>query len=82
MLGEFSDLAKAFDCINNEILLAKLHFYGIRGISEDWFWFYLTNRRQKFEVKSHNTAQNFFSDWGTLKHRVPQGSILGCLLLI
>jgi len=43
---------------------------------------YLTNRRQKVEVKSPNTAQKFFSDWGTLKHGVPQGSILGRLLFI
>jgi len=33
-VGEiFCDLA--FGCVNNEILLAKLHFSGIRGVSED-----------------------------------------------
>jgi len=31
-------------------LLAKLHFSGIRRVSEDWFRSYLTNERQK-EVK-------------------------------
>ena len=60
--GIFCDLVKAFDCMNHEILLAKLHFYRIWGVSEDWFTSYLTNRRQKVEVKSPNTAQTFFSD--------------------
>ena len=55
----FIDLAKTFDCINYEISLAKLHFYGIRGVSENWFRSYLSNRRQKIEVKSPITAQNF-----------------------
>ena len=35
--GIVCDLAMTFDCANHEILLAKLHFYGIRGVSEDWF---------------------------------------------
>jgi len=50
----FCDLAKAFDCMNHEILLAILHFHGIQGVPEDWFRNYLTNRRQKVEVKSPN----------------------------
>jgi hypothetical protein len=80
--GIFCDLAKVFDCISYEILLAKLHFYEIRGISEDWFRFYLSNRRQRVEGKSSNSTQNFLSDCGTFKHGVPQGSILGPLLFM
>lgn len=80
--GIFYDLAKSFDCVNHETLLAKLHFYGIWGVSEDWYRSYLANRRQNVEVKSPNTTQHSFSDFGKLKHGVPQGSILRPLLLI
>jgi hypothetical protein len=71
VVGIFCDLAKAFDCINLETLLAKLHFCGIQGVSTGWFRFCLTNRRQNVEIKSPSAAQKFFSDWATLKHGVP-----------
>jgi hypothetical protein len=80
--GIFCDLSKAFDCVNHEILLTKLHFYGIQGITIDWFRSYLTNRRQKVEIKSPRSTHNLFSNWGILKHGVPQGSILGPLLFL
>jgi hypothetical protein len=54
-----------------KFLLAELHFYGIRGVSEDRFTSYLANRRQKGQVKSTDTAQKVFSDWGTMTRRVP-----------
>ena len=65
-----------------EILLAKLNFYSIQGITADWFRSYLTNRWQKVEIKSPNSSQNSFPDWGSLEHGVHQGSILGPLLFI
>jgi len=68
--------------MNHEILLVKLHFYEIVGVSEDWFRSCLINRRQKVEIKSPNTTNHFFSAWGTLKHGVSQGSILGPILFI
>jgi len=43
--GIFCALAKAFECVNHEIVLTKLHLYGIQGISEDWFKSCLTERR-------------------------------------
>jgi hypothetical protein len=83
MLEEFfCDLSKAFDCVNHEILLSKLHFYGIQGITIDWFRSHLINRKQKVGIKSPNSAHNSVSNWGIFKHRVPQRSILGPLLFL
>ena len=80
--GIFCDLSKTFGCVNHEILLTKLHFNGIQGITINWFRSYLTNIKQKVEIKSPNLTQNLISDWGILKHEVPQGSILGPLLFL
>jgi hypothetical protein len=47
--GILCDTPKAFGCVNLEILLAKLHLYGIRGVYENWFRSYLAKRRQSFK---------------------------------
>ena len=72
-VGEiFCNLSKAFDCVNHKILLTKLHFYGIQGITINWFRYYLSNRKQKVEIKSPNLTQNLVSDWGILQDGAPR----------
>ena len=44
--GVFADSQKAFDTVDHQILLAKLNHCGIRGVSNDWFKSYLSNRNQ------------------------------------
>lgn len=44
------DLSKAFDCVDFDILLNKLSYYGIRGSANDWFSSYLKSRKLVVEI--------------------------------
>ena len=48
----FIDLKKAFDKVDHTVLLCKSSKYGIRGIINDWFVSYLTNRVFSHDVTS------------------------------
>ena len=49
--GLFRDLQKAFDCVNHDILLTKLKFYGITGGAYKLIRSYLDNRYQRVTMK-------------------------------
>ena len=75
-MGVFLDLSKAFDTLDHQILFAKLEHYGIRDVALQWFKSYFSCRQQFvqfnqacFPIQTNECA-------------VPQGSILGLLLLI
>ena len=68
------DLSKAFDTINHELPIAKLHTYGFRKESLDLILDYLSDRWQRTKISGN------VSSWAELLQGVPQGSVLGPLL--
>ena len=43
-------------CGKHQILLAKLNHYGIRGVSNDWFKSYLSNRSQYVSINGYGSG--------------------------
>ena len=78
----FLDLKKAFDLIDQQILLKKMKTYQLSDNAIQFFFFffffffltYISQRKQKAFVAGH------YSPEGSCKIGVPQGSVLGPLL--
>ena len=70
------DLSAAFDTIDQSILLdRKRHQLGVNGVAHTWFESYLTGRTQRIRIGDAWSLAKF------LLYCVPQGSVLGPLLL-
>ena len=63
------DLSAAFDTVDHDIFIGRMHAYGIRITALKWFPSYLD--RRCYRVLINNT----FSSAHTLSCGVPQGSV-------
>ena len=63
----FLDLKKAFDCVDLDILIKKLSYFGCKGTTLNWFRSYLTNRKQMCKVNQVTSQPR------TIRCSVPQG---------
>ena len=69
-----TDLSKAFDCLDHELLIAKLNAYGFSLPALRLIHDYLSHRKQKTRVNDS------YSEWLAVMFGLRQGSILGPLL--
>ena len=70
-----TDLSMAFDCLPHELLITKLHAYGVSLAALRLARSYLSNRKQRTKINES------YSSWEEILFGVPQGSILGPLFL-
>ena len=69
------ELSKAIDCIPHDLLIAKLHANGLSFDTVTFLNSYLKDRKQNVKIN------NIFSAFQNILSGVPQGSILGPILL-
>ena len=69
-------MLKAFDSLDHNYLLTKLRRFGLMQSAVSWFSSYLSFREQR--VRNEDSISEILP----MEHGVPQGSILGAILLI
>ena len=72
----FLDFHRAFDTVNHDILLSKLHYHSITDTLFNLIKSYLTNRKQYTYINDSESTALIST------HGVPQGSVLGLLLFL
>ena len=70
----FIGLSKAFNCIDHNLLITKLSWYGVTPRSLKLIFSYLSNRTQDVRIN------NSYSIKSEIKYDAPQGLVLGPLL--
>ena len=69
------DLSKAYDCLSHDLLITKLEAYGLDNGSLNLLLDYLSFTKQRTKIGSA------YSKWSKIRRGIPQGSILGPLLI-
>ena len=69
-----TNFSKAFDCIDQKLLIAKLFWYGVSPSALKLIHSYLTNRTQRIKIN------NSFRRQSIIEYDVPPGLVLGPLL--
>ena len=62
-----TDLSKAFDCLDHELLTVKLNAYGFTLPALQLIHDYLSNRKQKAKINDN------YSSWSEILFGVPKG---------
>ena len=71
------DFRKAFDLIDHQLLMVKLHSLDVPPSVINWVRYFLTNRQQRVKL-----ANDCYSEWSLVPAVVPQGTKLGPWLYI
>ena len=71
-----TDLSKAFDCLDHELITAKLNAYAFTLPALRIIHDYLSNRKKGTKI------DDTYNSWSEMLFGVPQESILGPLFLI
>ena len=72
----YFDFMKAFDKVPHQRLIMKLESYGIGGATLEWIKAFLVNRKQRVMING------IASEWTNVTSGVPQGSVLGPIILV
>jgi hypothetical protein len=62
---------KAFDCLNHNILLSELQFYGVNGKAKLWLESYLNSRCQRVQISDEELNRTSLSAWKKITDGVP-----------
>ena len=60
----------------------KLHKYGVRGTSLDWFCSYLSDRQMRIKCQTAPSNRGSYSEKYSIKYDTAQGSCLGLLMFL